>query len=296
MERGIELCLAADVELRHRCVLPLIVRTDDRVFPVFLFDTLSCLWNNLVKPHATQKHMTRNPPSDISRLRRSRNPRIATVVTARGRDTPDAQRAEAPEGVADSEPEADEQATGPSGESSSSECEAVDIVRRTEDAIRNLLTDENRDPEEDARLSELADRLAALALRARAPQKLQPPRPALGCRHPYFRVDDDRLVKVGWSKKHSREYEHRSPRHEAEAVTVHLGANTAHDVPFRFDQHLPVRDRDGEALPQYVAYLALAWLRQAGAVDKLGRNVFRRIADPLDARVFDALWKNTRQR
>lgn len=114
--------------------------------------------------------------------------------------------------------------------------------------------------------------------------------------YPRFERDDDKLVKVGWSKKAREEYEHRAPRSAVLAFTQHVGATTAEGRTFVIDELLPVHDAAGEELPSYQVYLALAWLRQAGAVEKKGRDGYVRVADPLDGSVFDTMWDQIPER
>jgi len=108
--------------------------------------------------------------------------------------------------------------------------------------------------------------------------------------YPRFERDDDKLVKVGWSKKAREEYEHRAPRAAVLAFAEHVGSITAKGKTFVIDDLLPVYDAAGEELPSYQVYLALGWLRQAGAVEKKGRDGYVRVADPLDGSVFDTMW------
>lgn len=114
--------------------------------------------------------------------------------------------------------------------------------------------------------------------------------------YPRFERDGDKLVKVGWSKKARKEYEHRSPRSAALAFTEHVGAKTTKGKIFTIEDLLPLQDATGEELPSYQVYLALAWLRQAGAVEKKGRDGYVRVADPLDGSVFDLMWNQIPER
>lgn len=91
--------------------------------------------------------------------------------------------------------------------------------------------------------------------------------------YPKFIRRGDRLVKVGWSKSQKREYEHKAPQHAVFAFAHHLRNNTRDGKIFKVEPLLPVPDnQDGGELPAYQAYLALAWLRDAGLVEKRGRD------------------------
>lgn len=114
--------------------------------------------------------------------------------------------------------------------------------------------------------------------------------------YPLFERDGDKLIKIGWSKKAREEYEHRAPRSAVLAFAEHLGARTSRGVPFLIEELLPVRDAAGQELPSYQVYLALAWLRQVGAVAKHGRNGYSRTVDVLDGSAFETLWARVSER
>jgi len=81
------------------------------------------------------------------------------------------------------------------------------------------------------------------------------------------------IVKVGWSKKARKEYQHKAPRSVAFAFADHLRKHTRDGKLFRMEDILPVPDpvNDGE-LPGYQVYLVLAWLRSLDIVQKQGRD------------------------
>ncbi|MEO8649616.1 MAG: hypothetical protein ABI539_10665 [Acidobacteriota bacterium] len=114
--------------------------------------------------------------------------------------------------------------------------------------------------------------------------------------YPRFERENDRLIKVGWSKKSREEYEHRAPRSAVLAFAEYLGTATAKGKTFVMEDLFPVYDAMGEELPGYQVYLALAWLRQFGAVEKKGREGYVRITDPLDGSLFDNLWDRVPER
>ncbi len=199
--------------------------------------------------------------------------------------------------------------------------EARGILADAEKSLRDLMQRELR-AQRYAEVAELAGMADALARLARG--SLQPavvnnhssmPRPSPSSSparkatsasakrkvsakrdYPRFERDDDKLVKVGWSKKAREEYEHRAPRPAVLAFAEHVGTTTAKGKTFVIDDLLPVHDAAGEELPSYQVYLALAWLRQAGAVEKKGRDGYVRVADPLDGSVFETLWDQILER
>ena len=90
--------------------------------------------------------------------------------------------------------------------------------------------------------------------------------------YPKFERDDNRLIKIGWSKKNKKVYEHRVPKDAIITFAHHLADSVKLGKVFNIDDILPVKDASDEELPSYQVYVMLAWLRDTGAVDKMGRD------------------------
>jgi hypothetical protein len=91
--------------------------------------------------------------------------------------------------------------------------------------------------------------------------------------YPKFFRRGDELVKVGWSKKDRKEYNHRAPRQAVDAVAVAVRQVGAKGKLFNGDALLPLKDpSNGAAVPDYQAYVALAWLKHLGVVEQRGRR------------------------
>lgn len=91
--------------------------------------------------------------------------------------------------------------------------------------------------------------------------------------YPKFRRTDDTLVKVGWSKKAKKEYEHRAPRTAVEAVMKSVATAGDREKVFTVDALIPVHDpKDRTEVPTYQVYLAIAWLRTEGVLRQHGRE------------------------
>ena len=90
--------------------------------------------------------------------------------------------------------------------------------------------------------------------------------------YPKFVRDGDRLVKVGWSKKNKAEYEHRVPRDAVQGFLRHLDHMVEPAKVFEIESLFPVRDSSGEEVPGYQIYVIVAWLREAGVIEKKGRD------------------------
>ena len=90
--------------------------------------------------------------------------------------------------------------------------------------------------------------------------------------YPWFGRDGDRLVKVGWSKKNKKEYEHRVSRDLVQVFATHLLTNVSDSEVFDVEGLLPVIDSSGDEVPAYQVYVALAWLRSINVIEKKGRD------------------------
>ncbi len=90
--------------------------------------------------------------------------------------------------------------------------------------------------------------------------------------YPRFVRDDDKLVKVGWSKKNKAEYEHRVPRETILTFVRHLDENVEESTKFDIDSLFPVSDGSGGEVPGYQIYVIIAWLREVDVIEKLGRD------------------------
>lgn len=123
--------------------------------------------------------------------------------------------------------------------------------------------------------------------------KTKTPRPTSGGKaYPKFAREDDKLIKIGWSKRTKQEYEHKAPRAAVDAFIAHLRQHTKADRIFKIDDLLPVPDpaNDGD-LPAYQVYLVLAWLRDLGTVDKHGRDGYSAKPEALTEKSLAQAWK-----
>jgi hypothetical protein len=89
--------------------------------------------------------------------------------------------------------------------------------------------------------------------------------------YPRFVRENDNLVKIGWSKSHRAEYEHKSPKRLLAVLCESL--MTTNGKRIMMDKILPLKDLvSGSAFPDYQSYVCLAWLRSAGLVIQHGRQ------------------------
>lgn len=89
--------------------------------------------------------------------------------------------------------------------------------------------------------------------------------------YPRFLRDDDKLVKIGWSKKAKAEYEHRAPIEVADALVASIRATAIDGQKFAATDVIPIQ-MGGEQAPDYQTYLALKWLHSEGVITKHGRD------------------------
>ncbi len=115
-------------------------------------------------------------------------------------------------------------------------------------------------------------------------------------KYPRFERTDDRLIKVGWSKKDRAIYEHRTPIDAVMAVAKKFEASVGKDRYLRMDDALPATLIDGTEVPSYQAYLVLAWLRSMGAIEKQGNDGYKLIRASLDAEDIEEIWQQTTRR
>ncbi|MCO6043096.1 hypothetical protein NG895_04190 [Aeoliella sp. ICT_H6.2] len=98
--------------------------------------------------------------------------------------------------------------------------------------------------------------------------------------YPRFIQSNGDLVKVGWSKSASKEYQHKAPREVLSAVSNALKVQRMDDGVLRPPQEfLPLSNVSGEQIPDYQSYLCIAWLREIGIVERHGRHGYS-VPDP----------------
>lgn len=116
-------------------------------------------------------------------------------------------------------------------------------------------------------------------------------RPAAQATYPRFLRRGDHLVRVAWSKREKKEYQHKTPHAALRALTAAIVEKGADGRVFSTDQILPIHDGDGSEVPSYQAYVGLALLKQTGLIDQHGRQGYSipRLAEFRDA--VEAVWR-----
>jgi hypothetical protein len=94
-------------------------------------------------------------------------------------------------------------------------------------------------------------------------------------KYPQFGRQANDLVKIGWSKRSRKEYQHRAPRRILELLCTRLEQVGARKKIFTTESLFPLSDSEGNEIPSYQSYLSLAWLRQHRLVVSKGRSEYR---------------------
>lgn len=110
--------------------------------------------------------------------------------------------------------------------------------------------------------------------RPSAKKKRSSARKATSSKYPQFRRDGDKLVKIGWSKKGRKEYEHRAPDAAIHALYKSISKKFGAGEYFTAPDVLPLVTDAGDELPDYQGYLVMKWLHSVGLIQKRGRDQY----------------------
>lgn len=108
---------------------------------------------------------------------------------------------------------------------------------------------------------------------------------------PRFERDGERLVKLGWSSKGKRVYEHRVVREIVFEICRRLGEKASSKKAFKMEKLFPMRLENGDEIPTYQAYLVLKWLQQNGAVERRGKDGYVFLDRTFDEDTVRSLWE-----
>jgi hypothetical protein len=90
--------------------------------------------------------------------------------------------------------------------------------------------------------------------------------------YPKFARLQNELVKIGWSKKGKKEYQHKAPRQVIDLLLDRVIEVGASGSLFTTEDVFPLHGNDDSEVPSYQAYLALAWLKRLGLLVQHGRQ------------------------
>ena len=187
--------------------------------------------------------------------------------------------------------------------------EGIEILRRSEQSLRELLTRAASTGDYDALISlgEWAKEVASIIAKA---NEFGPPRTASMApaadhakfavssakhtvggsgevtlrsatkrgRYPVFMREGEYLVKIGWSKSEKAEYEHKAPKRVVLSLASTLSRIGGSSRRITMEKVLPITDpANGSEVPSYQAYLCLAWFRSVGLVVQHGRQGYSNV-------------------
>lgn len=109
--------------------------------------------------------------------------------------------------------------------------------------------------------------------------------------YPRFVRDGNQIVKIGWSKKNSDEYQHRAPRRVFDLFIRQAQEKLSEGEPFTMETLLPLKEDSGETIPAYQAYLILAWLRSHHVIEKRGNEGYVAQLDLMAPKKVQEFWR-----
>lgn len=119
------------------------------------------------------------------------------------------------------------------------------------------------------------------ALRVKHQEKLEFPR---------FERHAKRLVKLGWSSKDKRVYEHRASYDAVEEICQRFAENAGSKKLLKMEKLLPMKTDSGDEIPSYQVYLVLKWLQQHGVIERQGKDGYVIVDGDFDLKM---LWNRT---
>jgi hypothetical protein len=89
----------------------------------------------------------------------------------------------------------------------------------------------------------------------------------------FFKTNDNKLVVIGWSKKHQTEYEHKAPKSVLDQLIQELLKWSKSGEPIPIESLIPqLKSDDGSISPIYYGRAFLRWLREKGLVTRQGHQ------------------------
>jgi hypothetical protein len=185
--------------------------------------------------------------------------------------------------------------------------QAADVLRETEASLRDLVSKaaSSGDYQSVLQVASWAQALSDLLKKAPAPHpskgtpltrplaKESPPKKkAHRDEYPKFLREGDHLIRIAWSKKEKKEYQHKAPKSVVRALAVALAEAGKNGKVFATDSILPISDSDGGEIPNYQSYLAIALLRHLQLIRQHGRQGYSVPAPDELGKAIDTIWDN----
>ena len=95
--------------------------------------------------------------------------------------------------------------------------------------------------------------------------------------YPKFTVRDDTLVRIGWSKKEKREYQHKVPKSLFDLTIKTMGdLAKSRNGPFLAEEIIEqMNENSAESVPGYQVYVVIGFLREQGSIKQEGREGYK---------------------
>lgn len=91
--------------------------------------------------------------------------------------------------------------------------------------------------------------------------------------YPRFEREADKLVKIAWSKRDRKEYEHKAPQFVIDSLITSIQNSKGVGAKFVPAEVFPLKHpKSKKEVPSYQSYLAMAWLVHEGVIVKYGRD------------------------
>lgn len=92
--------------------------------------------------------------------------------------------------------------------------------------------------------------------------------------YPKFKVKNETLIRIGWSRKQKREYTHKAPRFVFEQTVKAMTALSQSGAgPFLAENIIEqANSNDSEAIPSYQIYVVIGLLKQTNCIKQVGRD------------------------
>lgn len=92
--------------------------------------------------------------------------------------------------------------------------------------------------------------------------------------YPKFKVKNETLIRIGWSKTQRREYTHKAQRFVFEkTVQAMVALSQSGAGPFTAEQIIEHIDSiESEAIPSYKIYVVIGLLKQTNCIKQVGRD------------------------
>jgi hypothetical protein len=146
-------------------------------------------------------------------------------------------------------------------------------------------------------LAQRADNLAAAPPSAARPNTIQNTR-VKKSEYPTFVREKDDLVKIGWSARERKPYEHRVPKDVVNDVVLAVMSSGKSGHRFTMDEvSKAIAQINGRGeVPSYQAYAAILWLKWCGMLLQHGRQGYTVVRPQTFDNSVETAWKSLPRR